>query len=249
MRAGIRVSLALALTLTLLGPYVVAGLAGRRWRRPVAWVWFVAIQKLSGVTLRVVGAPWRDGPTLFVANHISYLDIILLGRHLDGLFVAKSEIAGWPAIGWLARLAGTIFVRRSLEAARDQCHMLTGVINSGNNVILFPEGTSGLGDKVLPFKSTLFEVPYRVAPELDLRVQPVAIAYLEAGGAPCRTRPIRSLVAWYGRMTLVPHLWRFLSLRGAVVELRFSEPVKASDFTWRRDLANACRASLEASLS
>ena len=237
------------LTLGLLGPYVVSGVAGRIWRRRVARLWFAGMLRLTGVSVRVTGAPRTVAPTLFVANHVSYLDILLLGRFVDGLFVAKSDIAGWPAIGWLARLAGTIFVRRSLEAAREQCDMLTGIMNGGDSVILFPEGTSGLGDKVLPFKTTLFEVPYAVDPGLDVRVQPVAIAYTEVCGVPCRTRPIRSHVAWYGRMTLLPHLWRLLSLPGAEVELRFLDPVRASDFGWRRELAEACRESLQADLA
>ena len=228
---------------------MMCGLLGRRCKRPIAWVWFLALQKLTGVELRVVGRPRRAGTTLYVANHVSYLDIIALGRVLDGLFVAKSEISAWPGIGWLARLGGTVFVRRSVVHARLQCNELTGIINSRANVILFPEGTSGLGDKVLPFKSTLFEVPFRVEPGLDLHVQPVAIAYLEVDGSGCRTRRERSLVAWYGKMTLLPHLWRFLSLKGAVVELRFSEPLKPADFSLRRDLANACRDRLAASLA
>jgi 1-acyl-sn-glycerol-3-phosphate acyltransferase len=248
-RAAWRASAAAVLTVILVGPYALAGLFGRRARRPIARAWFTALQTLGGIEVRVVGTPRRDRPTLYVANHVSYLDIIVLGRLLDGLFVAKSEIAAWPGIGWLARLGGTLFVRRSLEHAREQCDMLTGVIEGGSNVILFPEGTSGLGDKLLPLKSTLFEVPYRVAPERNLVVQPVTIAYLEAGGAKCRNRRERSLVAWYGRMTLLPHLWRFLSVRGTVVELHFAEPLEARDFAWRRDLANACRDRLAAGLS
>jgi lyso-ornithine lipid O-acyltransferase len=233
----------------LLGPYVLAGVGGRRWRRPVAKLWFTAIRALAGIKIRVIGRPRRDGTTLYVANHVSYLDIVVLGGVLDGLFVAKSEIAAWPGIGWLAHLAGTVFVRRSLEAAREQCTRLTAILDNGDDVILFPEGTSGLGDKVLPFKSTLFEVPYRVRPEAGLQVQPIAIAYLEADKAPCWTRRERSLVAWYGRMTLLPHVWRFLGTRGAVVELHFSEPLEPGTFAWRRDLANACHGRISDSLS
>jgi lyso-ornithine lipid O-acyltransferase len=236
-------------TAALVGPYAFVGIFGRRWRRPIALVWFVALQALAGIEVRVVGTPRRDRPTLYVANHVSYLDIIVLGRLLDGLFVAKSEIMAWPGIGWMARLGGTIFVRRSVECAREQCDRITSIIDDGANVILFPEGTSGLGDKILPVKSSLFEVAYRAAPERDVHVQPVSIAYLEADGAKCRTRRERSLVAWYGRMTLAPHLWRFLSVRGAVVELHFAEPLKPEDFVWRRDLANACRDRLSAGLS
>lgn len=237
------------LTVLLLGPYVVVGVFGRRRRRSVARIWFAAVQSLAGIEVRVVGRPRLDRSTLYVANHVSYLDIIVLGRLLDGLFVAKSEISNWPAIGWLARLCGTIFVRRSVECAREQCDRITSIIDGGSNVILFPEGTSGLGDKILPLKSSLFEVPYRVTPARDLHVQPVTIAYLEADGAKCRTRRERSLVAWYGRMTLAPHLWRFLTLKGAVVELHFAEPLKPKDFAWRRDLAKACGDRLSSGLS
>ncbi|HKJ73621.1 MAG TPA: lysophospholipid acyltransferase family protein [Alphaproteobacteria bacterium] len=235
--------------MALIAPYALAGLVGRSWARPIAWLWHAATLRIVGLKLRVVGEPRRRGTTLFVANHVSYLDILALGRRLDGLFIAKSEIADWPGIGGLARLGGTIFIRREMEAVREQCEQLTAVLNSGNDVILFPEGTSGLGDGVLPFKTSLFEVSYMVRPETDLMVQPVAIAYLQADGQRCDNRRVRSLVAWYGRTTLAPHLWRFLGSRGAVVELRFLDPVKASDFAWRRPLAKACEASIERSLT
>ena len=238
---GLRVCLVFLLTVSLVGPYVLAGLGGKRARRGIAWLWYAGLLKLGGIEVRVVGRPRRGGSTFYVANHVSYLDIVVLGRVLDGLFVAKSDVASWPGIGLLARLAGTVFVRRSLEMAREQCAELTEIMDAGDNIILFPEGTSGLGDTVMPFKTTLFEVPYRVKSAVGLRIQPLAIVYIEADRKPCRTRRERSLVAWYGRMTLVPHVLRFLGTRGAVVELHFLEPIRAEDFSWRRDLAVACR--------
>jgi 1-acyl-sn-glycerol-3-phosphate acyltransferase len=177
-----------------------------------------------------------QGPILFVANHISWADIPILGGLLPASFVAKSEVAGWPLIGWLARRAGTVFVERRRGAAAGQRDDLAARLATGGSVILFAEGVSAPGDIVQPFKPALFAA----AVETDTPVQPVTIVYKAVGGAPVRDAN-RLRIAWVGEATLLPHVWWVLRQGGAEACVILHEPVQPAAFASRGELAKACR--------
>lgn len=144
------------MTLALIGPYAVSSLVFPKAKRSIAQFWFRSCLKLCGLDLRVSGAVHSGGPTLFAANHVSYLDILVLGSLTDARFVAKSDVATWPLFGVLAKLSNTIFVTRDRKRAVCDCAGLRQAFAERQSLILFPEGTSSDGQGVLPFRSTLF---------------------------------------------------------------------------------------------
>lgn len=196
--------------------------------------------RIIGLSVRVRGRPALPGPTLFAANHASYLDISVLGALIPGSFIAKSEVARWPLFGLLAKLQRTVFVnrhlRREVGAQRDEMRRR---LSRGDNLILFPEGTSDDGTRVLPFKSALFSAAGVAFGDGHLPVQPVSIAYTRLDGLPMG-RALRPMYAWYGEMKMAPHLWRVLALGQATVEVTFHRPVTLSQFASRKALAEHC---------
>lgn len=205
----------------------------RRFHRGVMWIF--------GIKIVTDGTMREEHPTLFVANHISYLDIFVFGAVIEGSFVAKSDIASWPVAGWFAKLQRTIFVEREKPSkVGEQRNRVQQRFEEGGNVILFPEGTSYDGARVLDFKSALFSVAQNQVNGHAVTVQPMSIAYTEMDGLPL-TRAQRPLVAWYGDMGLLPHIWSFLKARRTQVEIRFHAPVSMDNFANRRAMALACQ--------
>ena len=152
----------------------------------------------SAFTCRQIGAPTALRPALFASNHVSYTDITVLGSLIVGSFVAKSEVAGWPLFGWLAKLQRTVFVDRRVRSTASQRDAMTSRLAAGDALILFPEGTSGDGNRVLPFKSALFGAAEKMQQIEPIPVQPVSIAYTRLDGIPLG-RLLRPFFAWYGK--------------------------------------------------
>ncbi|HLI19638.1 MAG TPA: lysophospholipid acyltransferase family protein [Stellaceae bacterium] len=194
------------------------------------------ICRLLGIHLVRHGTISTHHPTLFVANHTSYLDIEIMAAAVDGSFVSKAEVSRWPIFGSLARLQRTVFVERADRAgAARQRDEIRRRLDDGDNLILFPEGTSGDGMHLLPFKSTLFAA----AEDERVLVQPVSVVYRLLDGIPLG-RFYRPFFAWYGDMTMPPHLWKVLGLGRLTVALTFHEPVRLKDFGTRKLLAEHC---------
>jgi len=192
------------------------------WRARVQRAWSRGVCSLAGVRLHVIGPPPRGG-YLLVANHLSYLDIVVLGAHLSCAFVAKSEVARWPVLGFLARAMGTLFVerdnKRSLEGLNRR---LAARLARGESLVLFPEGTSTAGGSVLPFRAALLEP----AATLGLPVRYAALRYATAPGE----RPASEVVCWWGDMTFGPHLLELLRLAHVEATVHFGpEPIAAPD--------------------
>jgi len=227
----------LALTGALLAPCLLSWMLRGRAPRRVVRLWHRGCCRIAGLRVRVEGAPAVDGRTLFVANHVSYLDIVVLGSVVDAGFVAKSDVAGWPLIGLIARIGRTVFVQRRAAYCAGQCEALAERLRAGDSLILFAEGTSSDGGRVLPFKSSLFAAVERSPRNQAIRVQPVTIAYARLRGGLPIDYALRSLYAWYGDMELAPHLWTVLGLPGAVIEVRFHPPLLAAEFGSRKALA------------
>lgn len=195
--------------------------------------------RLLGIRVRVRGKPSSASPVLFVSNHVSYLDIPAIGAVLPAAFVAKAEVSDWPLFGFLARVQNTVFVERRVTRAAVQREQLRDSLAHGRNLILFPEGTSSVGLSVLPFKSSLFSIVEDLLGDKEIVVQPLSVTCVESGGLPMLLED-RSRYAWYGDMTLAPHLWEIFKGDGFTVELAFHDPLTTADYPSRKDLAAAC---------
>jgi 1-acyl-sn-glycerol-3-phosphate acyltransferase len=201
---------------------------------PVSYHRFIC--RVLGIRLVRRGTISAHRPTLFVSNHTSYLDIEIMGAGIEGSFVSKAEVSRWPIFGWLARLQRTIFVERADRAgAARQRDEIRRRLDAGDNLILFPEGTSGDGIHLLPFKSTLFAA----AEDERVVVQPVSVVYRLLDGIPLG-RFYRPFFAWYGDMTMAPHLWKMLGLGQLTVVMTFHEPIRLKDFGSRKLLSEHC---------
>ena len=203
---------------------------------------------ILGIKIELVGQRASTRPVLFVSNHVSWLDIVVLSALIPGSFVAKREIADWPIAGLLAKLQRSIFIeRRRLRAAayRDQIHERHA---AGDLLILFPEGTSSDGNRVLPFKSSFFAVAELPVSGRPLAVQPVSIAYTRLDNMPMGRR-LRPILAWYGDMTLMPHLWRIFGVGSVTAAVEFHPVVTIELFSSRKTLATHCHAVVAAGLS
>ncbi|SFR39087.1 lyso-ornithine lipid acyltransferase [Yoonia tamlensis] len=197
---------------------------------------------ILGITYRSVGAP-MDGGGAVVANHVSWLDIFALNARKRIYFVAKSEVAGWPGIGWLARATGTLFIKRARNEAVEQVSLLKTRLAFGHRLLFFPEGTSTDGFQVLPFKSTLFAAFFDHALRDELAVQPVTVIYRAPKGADPR------FYGWWGDMEFGTHLLTTLAAkRQGGVTVVYHPPVQLSDFADRKALAKALETTVRAGL-
>lgn len=216
-----------------------------------AGLWHRTMCKILGLKINILGKIDHHGPVLYASNHISWLDIIILGGQLkNASFIAKSEMAQWGFLGTLCKLHKTIFVNRGRRTdAKRQADVLTSRIQEGHSLILFPEGTSTDGGRVVPFKSSLFSVAERAddASEHTLHIQPVTIAFTELNGIPM-VRSQRPLVAWLGDVELFDHLRQFLAQARTVVTVEFHKPTMLLDVGSRKELAVYCEAEIKAGL-
>jgi lyso-ornithine lipid O-acyltransferase len=229
----------LAWTASLM-PVQALGLALRcRWTRSLPPFYHRWCCRILGFRVRSRGAPTLARPVLFVANHVSYTDIAVLGSLIAGSFIAKAEVAHWPLFGWLAKLQRTVFVDRQMRSTAVQRDAIARRLAAGDALILFPEGTSGDGNRVLPFKSALFSAAGTRHETGVITVQPVSIAYTRLDGIPLG-RLYRPFFAWYGTVELAPHLWRMIGLGTVEVVVEFHPSTCLADCGSRKALAAYC---------
>ena len=235
----LRLSLYGLVTLVLTPVQILVLLFARRFWWAVPHGYHKLCCRIMGLTVRVVGRPAKARPVLFVSNHVSYLDIPVLGSVIPVSFVAKTEVAQWPGYGLLAKLQRTVFVDRRRNTTRQQRDSLHARLMAGDALVLFPEGTSSDGNRILPFRSALLSVAEAAPAERPLTIQPVSIAYTSVNGVPLGWG-LRPLVAWYGGMELGGHLWRFSRLGRVEVVVEFHEEVRLADFPSRKELTRHC---------
>ncbi len=204
--------------------------------------------RLLGIEVQTFGQVAAERPVLFVANHASWIDILALSTLVPVSFIAKSEVAGWPLFGQLARLQRTIFVERRAVRSADARDDMHARLRDGDSLVLFPEGTSSDGNRVLPFKSAFLAAAETEIDGRPVTVQPVTIAYTRLHGMPVGRR-FRHYYAWYGDMDMFPHLWRVLSLGRSVVEIEFHTPLTIEAFDNRKQLAAVCQQVVAEGLS
>ncbi len=200
--------------------------------------------RLLGIKVEVRGEAVQTRPVLFVSNHVSWLDILVLTSALPhAAYVAKQEVASWPLFGYLAKLHDTIFIERKARRTADHRDEMTERLANGGNLILFPEGTSHDGLRVLPFKSSFFSLAEKKVGDQPLSVQPVAITFNRLNRLPVMRRNM-AVYAWIGDQGLVEHLWKFLHAGPTNVVLEFLPPVTIGDFASRKEMAKHCREAI-----
>lgn len=204
-------------------------------RRPVTpWI----TQGVSRLALVILGigldtrGPRLQGAGALVANHASWLDIFALNARRNVYFVSKAEVSGWPGIGFLARLAGTVFITRDPRAAVEQKRVFEERLLHGHRLLFFPEGTSTDGQRVLPFKPTLFAAFFGAPLRHQMALQAVTVIWHAPAGADPR------FYGWWGDMGFGPHLLKVLGARRqGRVALVYHPPVRVDDHPNRKTLA------------
>ena len=194
--------------------YPMASVAGRgRMNKG----WSRALMRVCGVQVKVLGTPPAPGPSLWVANHVSWIDIFILAGVRSVLFVAKSEIRSWPVVGWLVAKVGTVFLQRGQRnSLRQVGEQMKERFKQGEIIGLFAEGTTSTGFDILPFHSSLFDPAVRA----QVDIQPVALRFMHKGQR-------SDLVSFVGEETLVANLWTLLGATGVAVEVEFLPVITA----------------------
>lgn len=191
-----------------------------------------------GLRLRQRGLPMRHAGAQ-VANHASWLDIFVLNTRDRVDFVSKDDVAGWPAVGLLARRTGTVFIGRNPREAKAQRALFEERLLKGHRLMFFPEGTTSDGLRVLPFNSTLFAAFYSESLREVLWIQPVSVRYTAPAGEDPR------FYGWWGSMTFGGHVTQVLSRRKqGSVRLTYHAPLRVSDYPDRKALARAAEAAV-----
>lgn len=234
IRAFLIVVFLVILIVILLPLHLIAMAFNLRLQRTLPRLFHRILCTVVGVRITEIGQRTTETPVLILANHVSWLDISVIGAVAPVVFVAKDEVAGWPVFGWLAKLQRTIFIERDRrhktgEAASAMARSLL----DGDAVLLFPEGTSSDGIRILPFRSALIGSLHHALGEsthhTHVTVQPMSLAYVSLGGVPIG-RALRDRVAWYGDADLMPHLIGLLSCGAVDVTVTWGEAV-AYDMT------------------
>lgn len=206
---------------------------------------------ILGLGVRFTGLPAHPKPhggrsVVYVSNHSSWLDILVLGSTLEACFIAKEEVGTWPVIRTIARLGRTTYVRRQRSSTARERDEMRQRLAEGDNLILFPEGTTSDGARVLPFRSaflSIAELPG--AGGLPPLVQPVSIVYDRLAGLPMG-RATRPILAWYGDMEIASHYWQLAQYGGMRASVLLHAPLDPRDFPDRKALTAAVwRASAE----
>jgi 1-acyl-sn-glycerol-3-phosphate acyltransferase len=247
-RAAVRMTIYLLFTLALIPVQALA--VAMKWplRESLPVFYHSVCCRLWGMTIVVKGEVAKDRPLLLISNHTSYLDIPVLSTIGALSFVAKSEVASWPFFGLLAKLQRTVFVDRRRASTAKQRDAISERLTEGSRLVLFAEGTSSDGNRVLPFKSALFSVAERADDDTRLMLQPMSIAFTHLNGIPIG-HALRPHFAWYGDMALGGHLWTFAGLGRTRIEVRLMEPVAADTFRNRRELSRHMHGQVEAAVA
>lgn len=174
------------------------------------------MRRIIGIDVAPIGALPGAAPRIVVANHVSWTDIVALASLYPFVFLAKSEVARWPVLGFLARLQGTVFVTRGARADIPRVNAaLNRALRQGRDVVIFAEGTSSDGATVLPFKPAHFEAVALHGD--DVAIAPAAILYTDGERAVD--------VGWYGDMTFLPHLWSLMKRGGVCCRIAFGDAI------------------------
>jgi lyso-ornithine lipid O-acyltransferase len=209
-----------------------------------ARLYWATFARLIGIRVRVIGTAAKrtaGRSVVYVSNHSSWIDVPVIGGVLNGCFVAKGDVATWPIIGTIARLGRSVFVSRSRASTGKERDAMRAVLEAGDNLILFPEGTSSDGSRVLPFRTSFFALAEFKAGDgvADLPlIQPVSVVYDRLGGLPAG-RASRPVFAWYGDMDIASHFGRLTQHIGLRATVLLHTPLDPARFEDRKALSLA----------
>ena len=198
--------------------------------------WSFASLRLFGLRLQVHGNQDFNA-SILVCNHVSWLDILAIQSSSDVVFVAKSEVKRWPGLGFLAKLADTLFVERKPQKIEMHSREAEEIILMGETLCFFPEGTSSDGLRVLKFRSGFFQLAYNSLPEnltSGTHIQPLSLFYLPNG-----IRDSKDFYGWWGSMSLFAHIVKVLCLSSGSIQLKFHTLISSNDYPTRKHLAAA----------
>lgn len=194
---------------------------------------------IFGIRIKIEG-DISQKHTIFVGNHLSYIDIPVLGSFLNATFISKEEVKSWPVFGLLGSLAKTVFISRDRNAVEKCIQDIQSRLARGRSLILFPEGTSTNGKEVIPFKSSVFEIFLNQNLKEKITIQPFTINIKDVDGRPVESLKDHDLYAWYGDMELEPHLWALAKTSGITLTVTFHPPIKANKYDHRKNFAHDC---------
>jgi 1-acyl-sn-glycerol-3-phosphate acyltransferase len=207
-----------------------------------AMLYWRIVGAILGLRVSVQGVLAARRPVIFVCNHSSWIDIVALGSVLPGCFVAKANVAGWPLVNIVAKLGRSIFVSRNRAGVKKEGDELSERLAAGDNIILFPEGTTSDGTRTLPFSSSFLALAEGPAQRW---VQPVTIVYDAQDGLPVRRRD-RPGIAWYGDMDLASHYLRVGRRRSLHATIVLDSAIAPGAYPNRKALSAALEARLTA---
>lgn len=248
IRSVLIIHLAIVWSLTLAPMQVMVLLFSRNHIFKLPRIFHKGLCRLLNVNVTVAGHATAGQPTLFVINHISWLDIPVVGSVLEASFIAKAEIEQYPAIGALSKLQKTLFIARTRPAVKNHKSEMQIRLDQGHSLILFPEGTSSNGVVVKKFNSAFFALAHSEPNGRPLMVQPVSLGYSHAGGFPL-TRSSMGIVAWTGDESMASHIWRYLKSGRIKAELRIHKPTTIKEYDSRKTMAATCQGTISAGLS
>ena len=194
--------------------------------------------RIFGIKIKTFGKVSINSPILLISNHASYLDIIILGSLFKTSFIAKKEISKWPLLGILAKLQNTIFIDRRVSSLKNQEKQIIKHLNEKKNLVIFPEGTSSDGNRVLPFKSSLFNI-FEKNLNSKILVQTITIVYKKINGI-AMNRIERKNITWHSNMDLIPNIFNVLKKLSIEVEIIFNDEFLPSKEYDRKKLALHC---------
>jgi 1-acyl-sn-glycerol-3-phosphate acyltransferase len=205
---------------------------------------------LLRISVRVNGAPMHDRAVLYVSNHVSWADIVVIGSLAPVAFVAKREVASWPLVGITAKMQRTVFVDRTRRRqAAGAVADIVKRLKDGLSVVLFAEGTSSDGNRVLPFRSALLgAVEEASAHAGNILIQPMSISYTGLHGIPMG-RQHRPLVAWYGDLDFLPHIKAFVEQGAVDAVVSYGEAVPADAEIDRKAMTRRLESSVRSMLA
>jgi 1-acyl-sn-glycerol-3-phosphate acyltransferase len=239
----------LLLVLWIAACYPVVYLSGRlqklALRDQLLRIAYAGVAWLIGLRVRTEGELASQRPLLVVSNHLSYTDVFVAGSVHPFGFTPKAEVAGWPIISAICRVCGCIFITRKASHVAQAVDEMRVALQQGRVLCLYPEGTTGDGVHMQPFKSSMFALAAQM-PD-TLYIQPMVVHYRAIRRMPIGRDQWPS-IAWYGDMELAPHLMELLSLGRVDVVVRFLEAVPVSRFADRKALAAHCEQAIRASL-
>ena len=234
----LRLIIFLLLTLALLPFQFIIAFFIKNYAYIIPYFYHKICLRIFGIKIKTFGKVSINSPILLISNHASYLDIIILGSLFKTSFIAKKEISKWPLLGILAKLQNTIFIDRRVSSLKNQENKIIKHLNEKKNLVIFPEGTSSDGNRVLPFKSSLFNI-FEKNLNSKILVQTITIVYKKINGIPMN-RIERKNITWHSNMDLIPNIFNVLKKLSIEVEVIFNDEFLPSKEYDRKKLALHC---------